>query len=409
MGEKKDFPEGTKFSNWSLMYETREDKRVYVIRRWVYFPDGKRMYQRHPYLDYRHLRDNLKELRNYVIRLNGEDPDAVRVKRVVEFRHAFIGPDLLDSYVEFLKTRLSSAKHAESEYRRLYRYGLRFFIVKLRKPMPLDWHRHQGLWAKALLNNPENDPAFRDEWRLLAPNQMLSAKTLRSVVNAMNRFLAYLHQERPTEVRPLSFKPIGAAKFKDHDERRKIANKTVPRKPIPDIHWMEIQKHLPENLKLWSQLAYYYGLRRSEAMAVDLQAVRKDYLQITKQLIALPEPDKPQYGPLKSRMSRKVPHWFCKASVAYRIIEKVRGLEPMHPGTLSHKWLEIMREIGYDYDFHDIRHTWITKSVRLKDVNHLDVQRAAGHAHFSTTEGYIHDDREMSDDYFIPDKSDEAS
>jgi integrase len=401
--KQKQYPEGTIVHKWVLMKETREGVVIPVIRRWVYFPDGTKTYERHPALKYRHLRDNLKELKNFVVRLNGEDPDAVRVKRVVEFRHAYISTELLDTYFDFLKTQIPSEKHANSEFSALQRYCLNFFIVKLKKPNPLEWHLNQEFWARSLLNKiSSDDSSFKEEWRLLEPNELLSAKTLKSIVNAMNRFMVFLHQKRPGEVPPLLFKPISRASFKELEARRRHEKKTVIRKFIRDEHWKVIQERIPEDIKIWSQLAYLYGLRRSEVMALDLNCVRKDNLFITKQLIAIPEPDKPVFGPLKSRMDRKVPHWFCKASAAYNLINKLQSRSYAHPGTLSHKSLDLMNDLGYDYDFHDIRHTWITKAIRLPTVVHRDVQLAAGHVNIETTMAYLHDDRILSDEPFVP-------
>lgn len=398
------FPEGTILNRWVLMNETREDGKVVPsIRRWVYFPDGSKKYERYPALNYRHLRDKPKELKNFVVRLNGEDPDAVRVKRVVEFRHAYISTELLDSYFDFLKTQIPSEKHASSEFSALQRYCLNFFIVKLKKPNPLEWHLHQEFWAKALLNKVSSDDTFfKDEWRLLEPNELLSAKTLKSIVNAMNRFMGFLHQKRPGEVPPLQFKPISRASFKELEARRMLAGQTIIRKFIRDEHWKVIQERVPEDIKIWSLLAYQYGLRRSEVMALDLDSIRKDHLIITKQLVSIPEPYKPVFGPLKGRMSRKVPHWFCKPAPTYHLVSKLKDLDYIHPGTLSHKWLDLMRSLGYDYDFHDIRHTWITKAIRLQNVVPRDVQLAAGHVNIETTMAYLHDDRILSDEPFVP-------
>ena len=63
-----------------------------------------------------------------------------------------------------------------------------------------------------------------------------------------------------------------------------------------------------------------------------------------------------------------------------------------------------MRELDYDYDFHDIRHTWITKAIRLPNVEPRDVQLAAGHKNIETTMGcYLHDDRIFGDEPYVPD------
>ena len=124
--------------------------------------------------------------------------------------------------------------------------------------------------------------------------------------------MEFLHQKRPEEVPPLKFKPISKAAYKDVEARRKLAKLVIVRRYIPDEHWEKICKGLPSDIAIWPVLSYHYGLRRSEVMALDLEYVRKNYLFIERQLKALPEPHKPEYGVLKGKEERKVPHWFCE-------------------------------------------------------------------------------------------------
>lgn len=56
-------------------------------------------------------------------------------------------------------------------------------------------------------------------------------------------------------------------------------------------------------------------------------------------------------------------------------------------------WRDLMTALGYTYDFHDLRHSFITRAIREK--NSRDVQLAAGHKHLMTTMGYAHDDRDQ--------------
>ena len=74
----------------------------------------------------------------------------------------------------------------------------------------------------------------------------------------------------------------------------------------------------------------------------------------------------------------------------------------MHPDTLSDRWTELMEQLKLTYTLHDLRHTWITKSIRKKKVVPRDVQLAAGHKNIETTMGYLHDDREFDDDIYVP-------
>jgi integrase len=400
---EKEYPEGTHFNSWVIVHDKDERGLIPRIRRWVIYADGRKAFERYPINKYIHLRDNPKELGNFVIRLNGRDPNEKRVKLAVKFKHAFIDPELLTLYQEHLLTQIPSRKHALVEFTNLQRYFLNFFIGKMGIADPLLWHRQQNHWAKALLNKIDaNDVHFKEEWRIFAPGEVRGEKTIRAIINGSNRFMQFLHQRRPDEVPPLRFNPINKASYKMLEARRRSEGRTVDRKFIKDEHWKIIQKKLPAELAPWAMLAYYYGLRRSEAMAVDHSCIKKDCLKITRQLINLPEQNKPEYGPLKSRRDRRVPHWFCEPSEAYRQVSLMKEL--MHPDTFSKRWAAFMVDLGFDYDIHDIRHTWTTKAIRLRDVVPRDVQLAAGHESIETTMGYLHDDRVFDEEVFVPDE-----
>lgn len=401
---KKTYPEGTRFNRWVIINDNDGGTIIPRIRRWAHYPNGKKTYERYPSNKYAHLRDNPKELENFVIRLNGEDPDEKRVKLLIKFRHAYIDPQLLDLYLEYLLTQIPSKKHALIEFTNLQRYFFGFFIVKMGIADPVMWHRQQNHWAKALLNKVESDDShFKEEWRLFPPDEIRSAKTLRSIVSGANRFMQFLHERRPDEVPPLKFVPLNRAAYKELEARRKLKGKVTIRKFIPIEHWQTIKKRLPKEIVAWVHLSYLYGLRRSEAMAIDHSSIMNQYLKVTKQLTGFPESEKPVYGPLKGRKERKVPHWFCTPAEAYEWVNQVG--KPMHPDTFSKQWAGLMKELDFDYDIHDLRHTWVTRSIRLEGVVPREVQLAAGHESIETTMGYLHDDRAFGDELFVPDKN----
>ncbi len=398
---EKEYPEGTRFNNWVIVHDLEKGKRIPRVRRWVIYPDGRKVYERYETKKYLHFRDNPKELENFVIRLNGQDPNEKRVKLAVKFKHAYIDPELLTLYQEHLLTQIPSRKHALVEFTNLQRYFLNFFIAKMGIADPVLWHRQQNHWAKALLNKVEADDIhFKEEWRLWPAGEVRGEKTLRAIVNGANRFMEFLHHRRPDEVPPLRFKPINKASYKDLEARRRLDGKTVDRKYIKDEDWEVISDALPDEIRPWILLSYYYGLRRSEAMATDRSCVIKGYLKVVKQLMNAPEGGAPEFGPLKGRKERKVPHWFCGPEKPYELVGKVKAL--MHPDTFSKRWAEFMDDLGFDYDIHDIRHTWTTKAVRKANVR--DVQLAAGHENIETTMGYLHDDRVFEDEPFVPDE-----
>jgi hypothetical protein len=57
-------------NRWLLNLENQRDKTRWCIKRWVYPEDGKSRLERYPVKKYKHIRDNLPELRRLIIRLN---------------------------------------------------------------------------------------------------------------------------------------------------------------------------------------------------------------------------------------------------------------------------------------------------------------------------------------------------
>lgn len=351
---------------WSLFQENER----WVIRRWK---GGK--YERLPVHKYRRIRDDEAELIEFVNRLNAP----INAKQKVTYKHAFINDALKMDYFRFLKAQIPSEAGARQEYSALERHFLNYFIGKLDLMNPLDWHKvHETQWAEYLLSEE-------------APE---AAKTKRDIVIAANRFMGWLHKQRPAEVPPLEFKPLSKAKLRELEARRELAGKVRERHFIPDVALENIRSKLPEDLAPFFHLGSKYGLRRAETLGCTTAMVRRGYLSIERQYAGGEE-----YRPLKGRDHRGVPHWFCGPADAHTYIEAALKLR-MHPSTLSHRWAEFMKNLGYTYDFHDLRHTFITKALRLHPAR--DVQLAAGHKDIRTTMGYAHDDRTLDDETYVP-------
>jgi integrase len=343
------------------------DRGRWVIRR------GK---ERLPTAKYHRIRHDELLLREYVDRLNAP----LRVKEAVKFKHAFISPALLAEYQEWLEAQIPTKRNAQCEYTYLEEYFLNYFIGQLNLSNPLDWFSvHATKWAKFLLSD-------------VAPK---SAKTKRAIVQAANRFMGWLHKKRPEEVPPLVFQPLSRAVYKDIEAARQMRGERKERRAISDVHWKEIRRSLSEEpIRPLVLLGYFYGLRRSECLGVRPEDVRQGHLCVERQLGKLGT-----YFPPKGRGPRKVPHWFARASDAYAWAEDLQKAL-MHPDTLTDRWNALMVALDLDYDFHDLRHTFITKSVRKHPV--ADVMYAAGHKDLKTTSRYVHDARPSDDAPFKP-------
>lgn len=344
-----------------------KDRGRWVIRRGAErLPTGK----------YRRIRHDESLLREFVARLNAP----LRTKEAVAFKHAFISPELQAEYLEWLESQIPTKRNAHCEYTYLRDYFLNYFIGTLNLANPLDWFVvHETKWAKFLMS--EEAPA--------------AAKTKRAIIQAANRFMGWLHKKRPEEVPPLVFKPLSRAVFKEIEATRRMRGEAKERRAISDADWKKIRSALlQESIRPLVFLSRFYGLRRSECLGVGQGDVRQGHLCVERQLGRLGT-----YLPTKGRGHRKVPHWFARPEEVYCWIEEAQK-KLMHPDTLTDRWNDLMIRLELPYDFHDLRHTFITKAVQKYPV--VDVMHAAGHKDLKTTNRYVHDDRQTDDAPFKP-------
>lgn len=380
------YPKGTKFNPWTLNRQRQRGVERWAIWRWVKLPDGKAKLERLPVSKYKLIRENETELRKLVVRLNDQVSREDRAKEKIQIRHAFIDTALLDEYRDYLIVQIPSKAKATTNYYYLVKYFLNFFINELQMNDPLQWHSvHETKWAKYLVSN--NVPA--------------SADTKKHIVASANRFMAWLHKKRPSEVPPLVFKPLTASKYKEIEAQRKLSGEAKVRKFVNDNDWKNILKKAPDDIKPAIELAYRYGLRRSEALGLTTEDIRSGFLSIERQLLRAPEGQR-QFGPLKGREARKCPHWFSTPAETFKLITENLKY-PMHPDTLTDRWNDLMSSMKLDYDIHDLRHTWVTRAIREK--NPRDVQLAAGHKNIQTTMKYAHDDRELENAVWKPEQA----
>lgn len=359
---------------WGLTKEKQRGIGRWVITQWN--PE-KRRPDRLPVSQYEHIRDDEEKLREYVKRLNAP----LTAKTKVDFKHAFINDDLIESYREFLHTRIRTVSVVTTNVNYLKEHFLKYFIGKLDLMNPQDWVEidAQTKWAGYLLNS----------------KTIRAAKTKRDVVIEANRFMGWLSEKRPKELRFKKMEPLTKKRLDSIDAERELRGETQTRKMIQDSDWKTIRKGIPKHIRAQVFLGYHYGLRLAETLGGLPGDVKKGYLSVDRQLRKLGV-----HGILKGKMRRKVNHWFSEAKDAYGWVAEVQG-NLMHPATLSGEWRTYMDSIGMDYDFHDLRHTFITKATRLHNIR--DVQLAAGHKHISTTMAYLHDDRTLEDETFTPD------
>ncbi len=346
-----------------MKYYLGTERGLFVIRSW---PGNLR----HPIKEYRLIRADREKLEEYIKRLNV--PHALR--SWVSYKHAFINDALLSDYQQYLRNLNSINKTAQQEYSYLRRYVIHFFVDEAKLINPADWFNASDTkWAAYLLKEA---PA--------------SKKTRRDIINAANRFVGWLHRLRPNEVPNRKLDPLTRRKL-DEAERLRIArgDSRVPQL-IPQHVVESICRYAPGRIRGAVCLMARYGLRRNEALGVISGDVKKGGLHIWQQLVRLGE-----YGPTKGKEERHIPHWGCRAVDAYAWVQEVLQ-NPMNPRTFSAEWEKYVK----DYTPHDLRHTFITRMVRLHPM--IDVSKAVGHKDVRVTQGYMQDDRNLDLEPFDP-------
>lgn len=388
MGKSKSVQSANK---WTITQENGQ----YSIRRWVLYSDNERRLERLPIEQYRKFRDDKVKLEDLCTRLNYREIQEEQAKKAWKVRSAFVDNKLLyEGFKKYMISRTGDEKYSISCASNVKKWFLEYWY-KQKKYDYLHWHQ------------PKSQVEVVDWWLSEHEGSLISYKTIKTSTQNLNHFFKFLHQESEGEIPELkfTFPTLTLARIKKHEwQRKKDLGAKADRRSgqyITDAEFKIILKNSPKELKACIFLSYYFGLRRSECLAVTKDNLRKGYLFLEKQLKSYDGQD-PVYGPLKSRNARKVPHWHKHSLEA--IMATIEGIELMHPSTLTERWIELMATLKMNFTFHSLRNTFISNSFK-DGRNAGDIQLAAGHADLRTTMGYQRDYREMDDEVWTPKKA----
>lgn len=387
------------WSKWYLVPDKdKKGNTINRIRRYCYYlKDGKRKTKWANYAGEYDGKASKATLEQLLRQLNMRfKSDLERAKEAYEWRHTFITEPLMERYKEELKAEVDSKTFRDALY--FYaRKNLNWFISKCKQPDPIKWKKLEKRWSLALFCELEGADA--DKYRLW--DEPVAPDTISKQMQAMNRFLEWLHGQDPELYPSVRLKAYTRGKMKAYRKRWK---KQGVGKYIPDSHIKIILENISEDIRpfVWRQWAY--GLRLQESMASVAEDVKKDFLFIYRQLIAFTD-GQPQYDILKSREDRKVPHWFATNRQAYKHFST--PIKLMHPDTYSHKFAKELARISeaksrelngekLDYATHDLRRTFITNCFK-KNIVADDIRLAVGHADLRTTMAYAQDHRELDE------------
>lgn len=406
----------------------------------------------YPKWAYQHILDEHKnnpvklkeELNRFCFKLNGKKMgrkwEQDTAYELILKDSPWITKQLKDDFRKYLFGVISNEKDASDLYMNLCRRVLKFFINQMEIKDPSLWKSAEFEWGQALMNEKVTNKTRIWE----DPNFRPSESTLNKIVQVANRFLKFVYKKEneATSNKAVVLTPFTKTQMKTYLGRMVLEGIH----PDPDnlegkyfmseVNFNILLKHLRrgrdhstycnvDDISPYVSMCYFYGLRRSEAMALTLDNVKNGFLSVEAQALKLKN-HFTQYetGILKGKNKRKTPHWFISNYDCYSIISlyTAKGSRVMHPDTFTALFTKAIKEINLeskfrddfgnpikiDFTLHDLRRTFITRALRLVNESKdnslapVDVQLAVGHKDINTTLAYQMDDRALDERTFKP-------
>lgn len=322
-----------------------------------------------------------------------------RAKDAYDFKHAFITETLIEQFGERVKSEVNKKAYAEW-LMLIQKRNIHWFINKLGKVDPADWKRLEHKWGLALTCKLEG----READKLSFFEEPAHPDTIKKHIQVMNRFMLFVHERYPDMITALVFRPVSKAVMREYRfTYGSQGDDYVPGKFIEAADWEIMKEEVDEGIRPFMILQYDLGVRRTEAMALTEDDLWEDSVEISKQLLAIPD-GKAMTGPPKGRRTRQVKYWFA---TPMQILAQVKKIKLMHPSTYSHKFYEEMDRLTekykrpFDYSTHDMRRTWITRAFDQNKVP-TDIMDCAGHADLKTTLKYRRKSSKEGRKKFVP-------
>lgn len=414
-----------KYDCWYVAKELES----FCIRREVHLVNNVTTYERLPVKLYRNLLltysgDELeKELKTICSQQNINQFGKGYQQRIASQEYLEQSPWVTLKIRKEFEERVTDTRTNSKDSRYVYQLFetkvLKFFINIKKIKNPNDWVSAQHSWGLALLNSNKTkvDKIWEDD------KYVPSKKTILQITQIANQFIDYLKNTRPLEYPGIThLKPLTRSQLNDHEGNRKMNNENnsddKPGYSIPDNDWNCLSELLQDknfiNEKLhgcdiypFIKLCYDFGLRRSESLGLTVADVKEGCLSVARQVKGVTD-GKPVLKITKGKEKRLVPYWYTGAQETYDTVSKINknNCKIIHPDTLTEKFkiaveqLYKQGKLAHNYETHDCRRTFITKSLRTYAV--IDIARAVGHKSISTTLSYAREDRGLSEKVFKP-------
>jgi len=406
-------------------YWTRE-KASYCIRREIKLYDGRELSERLPKKVFEKELEGLEDPKEIIDALTrickqqnikhfGRKYEEQLAMRTLISNNPWITTSLRKDFEKIIYAQRKNPKDGKYVYDLFETKFLKFFLDLKKIQDPTMWASAQHFWGQALFNKPDGE-----KYRLWEDKEYKPAKkTIIAIVQVANQFMDYLKLREPKEFGSLAhLVPYTRSQMENHEANRKFSGNFKEGYFIVKEDWEEIEDLLTDDnfiseylhgydIYPFVKLSYDFGLRRSESLGVRVEDVRQQCLSVERQLNSINDGN-PRFEITKGKYKRLTPYWHTTAKQTFNTINKIgKGkCQLVHPDTLTDKWkvaidyLIRVGKIDKDYDIHDLRRTFITRSLR--DHDPIDVMKACGHKNISTTMAYIRDERDLATARYVP-------
>lgn len=340
--------------------------------------------ENYPRAKYKNLsREEMEELVN---QLNYVSENKAKEKYVIE--SSFLSKRILDDFRDYLSGHHKNEYTTTNTYNSFVIHG----IKELQKigPSPREWKQYEKDWGKSLMK------------------KRLASKTIKSIVQTVNRFFEYSSQRNPDLIPNIKLNPLSPNQLRHHELKRvkKIITKGrrdpdgyyIPKKDVNKIF-----KNPPEDITSHLILSYQYGLRVSETCAIpqDIKLrFKKKTIIIDRQLKYVGDTGDffgiittlPKYD-----IIRETPHEFNDYFTKSDIKTAIKTMKLLHKDTVEKKIAEYTKELSLSipyYTSHDFRRTFITDCFD-NEIDSVKIMDAVGHKKLDTTLRYR---RKIDDD-----------
>ena len=374
---------------WTLSWDSNANR--YVVRR------GPKQ-ERYPAKEYKKFNQDKSKMEEFVNKLNYRLLREEERKKNWKIQTSFLKTTLIgDAFYNYIYENTRNEKYSMGVVSRVRRYFVDYFTGR----KMYDYIEWQTLKSQRELVS----------W-LLKKN--LSIKTIDAIKQNINQFYQFLHEESDGEIDlyKVTFFSLKKAVRKKHEKERIKKNKHKDRRLSGDDYideetfkkiiarckkgyknpthfeaWTEPKKILPY---IW--LSYYYGLRRSETIAVNTGEIKHEYLRIVCQQDTVEKTMPLKHG----HDERCIPHYNINNLKVLKTV--LNEIKVIHPSSLTKIWGNLMKDMGLKFTYHNIRNSYCSNLFR--DMNKLDIspahiQLAMGHDDIRTTMKYLRDFRKM--------------